>query len=331
MRNLTLYLPILVFAWFSMPAASDVTIYTSRNPQLVKPLFDDYSREMSVAVSYHSLRPQDLISQLTIEGEQSPADVVLLTGAAYLWDAAERGLLATVRSRTLERTVPAHLRDPGNRWFGLWFRARAIVYSVDRVDPARLDTYFGLGTPSWKGRLCLSAPGSTYNRSMVAMLIQHHGEPAVETATRGWVENLAMPPLPNDSSVLRAIVSGRCDVGIANSYYLARLLRRGDGRGLAPFWPDQEGAGVHVDITGAGVARHARNRAQALDLLEWLSTRRPQAGQARMSFEYPVNRKAYPPRIVGKWGKYRRDRGNVGGAGRYGEQAAKLMHRAGYR
>ena len=101
--------------------------------------------------------------------------------------------------------------------------------------------------------------------------------------------------------------------------------------GLALFWPDQKGAGVHVNILGAGVARHARNRAKALDLLEWLSTRRPQAGHARMSLEYPVNRKAYPPRIVAKWGKYRQDEGNLSGAGRFGEQAAQLMNRAGYR
>lgn len=162
------------------------------------------------------------------------------------------------------------------------------------------------------------------------MLIQRNGEPAVETAVRGWVENLARPPLPADPSVLEAIAAGQCDLGIANSYYLARLQLRGAAPGLALFWPDQRDAGVHINIIGAGVARHAPNPAQALDLLEWLSTRRPQAGHAGMSLEYPVNPKAYAPRIVAKWGKFKHDEGNLSGAGRYAEQAVILMKRAGY-
>ena len=331
MRKTLFCLLITLFACPSLSVAGELTVYTSRNPQRLKPLFDDYSREMSVAVSYVRLRSEDVISQVAIEGEQTRADVVLLTGAAYLWNAAERDLLASVRSRTLERNVPPHLRDPGNRWFGLWLRARAIVYNAGRVDPARLDTYAGLAEPQWKGRLCLGAPQGLYNRSMVAMLIQRHGEPAVETAVRGWVANLAMSPLPNDPSVVEAVAAGRCDVGIANSYYLPRLQRSGGGRGLALFWPDQRDAGVHVNVFGGGVARHAPNPEQALDLLEWLSTRRPQADHAGISLEYPVNPKAYPPRIVAKWGKYRQDEGNLGGAGRFAEQAVNLMQRAGYR
>ena len=151
MRKILLCLMVAFGVWPSLPAAGELTVYTSRSQQLLKPLLDDYSREMSVAVNYLNLRPKDLISQLTIEGEQSPADIVLLTGAAHLWNAAERELLAAVRSRTLKKNVPAHMRDPGNRWFGLWLRARAIVYDADRVDPARLDTYGGLGEPQWKG------------------------------------------------------------------------------------------------------------------------------------------------------------------------------------
>ena len=331
MRKTTICLLITLFTCPPLSVAGELTVYTSRNPQLLKPLFDDYSREMSVAVSYVRLRPEDVISQVALEGEQSRADVVLLTGAVYLRNAAERNLLASVRSRTLEKNVPVHLRDLDNRWFGLWLRARAIVYNADRVDPARLDTYAGLAELRWNGRLCLSAPQSLYNRSMVAMLIQRHGETAVENAVRGWVANLAASPLPNDPSVLEAIAAGRCDVGIANSYYLPRLQRRGAGAGLALFWPDQRDSGVHVNVFGGGVARHAPNPSQALDLLEWLSTRRPQADHARISLEYPVNPKAYPPRIVAKWGKYRQDQGNLGGAGRFAEQAANVMERAGYR
>ena len=137
------------------------------------------------------------------------------------------------------------------------------------------------------------------------------------------MENLATPPLLDDPSILEAIIAGRCDLGIANSYYLARFQRRGGGPGLALFWPDQRDAGVHVNIIGAGVAHHAPNPTQALDLLEWLSTRRPQAGHAGMSLEYPVNPKAYPPRIVAKWGKYRQDEGNLRGASRFREQAGE--------
>ena len=331
MRNFTFCMLVAIIACTSMPAAGELTVYTSRSQRLLEPLFDDYSRESSIAVNYLTLRPEDLIAQLRIEGELGRADVVLLTGAAHLWNAAERNLLAAVQSRTLEKNVPAHLRDPGNRWFGLWLRARVIVYDPRRVDPARLDTYAGLAGPQWKGRLCLGSGRSLYNRSLVAMLIPRLGEPAVETAVRGWAENLAVPPLPDDPSVLEAISAGRCDLGIANSYYLARLERRSGDPGLALFWPDQRDAGVHVNIVGAGVTRHASNRTQAIDLLEWLSTRRPQADHAGMTLEYPVNPKAYPPRVVAKRGKFKHDEGNLGGAGRFAEQAVILMERAGYR
>ena len=204
-------------------------------------------------------------------------------------------------------------------------------FQSTRPAPGAHSTYSGLAEPQWEGRLCLSTPQSSYTRSMVAMLIQRHGESEVEAAVRGWVKNLAMPPLPNDPSVLEAIAAGRCDLGIANSYYLARLQRRGGGSELALFWPDQRDAGVHVNVIGAGVARHAPYPVQARDFLEWLSTRRPQAGQAGMTLEYPVNPKAYPPRVVAKWGKFRQDSRNVGGSGQFGEQAINLMERAGYR
>ena len=233
MRKTTFFLLIALIACPSLPAAGELTVYMSRGPKLLQPLFDDYSRETSVAVSYVRFRPEDVMSQLALEGEQARADVVLLTGAARLWSAAERGLLAAVESRTLERNVPAHLRDPGNRWFGLWLRARAIVYDVNRVDPARLDTYAGLAGPQWNGRLCLSSPQGLYNRSLVAMLIQRLGEPAVESVVRGWVQNLATAPLPNDPSVVEAVAVGECDLGIANSYYLARL----HGVAVVPVWP----------------------------------------------------------------------------------------------
>lgn len=312
-------------------AAGEVVVYSARNEHLIKPLFDAYSRETGVAVRYLTDQAEPLLARLQAEGRRTPADLLITVDAGNLWRAGEAGVLLPVDSDILERNVPEHLRDPQNRWFGLSGRVRTIVYSRARVDPSELDTYAGLADPKWRGRLCLRSSKKVYNQSLVAMLINRHGEAVTEEIVRGWVANLALQPFADDNKVLQAIAAQQCDVGIVNSYYFGRLQRDQPDTDLALFWPDQQGKGVHLNVSGAGVTRHAPHREQATDLLEWLSTRPAQVLFARLNMEYPVNPKVFPERVVGAWGRFKADDDNIALAGRLQIDAIRLMDRAGYR
>lgn len=169
-----------------------------------------------------------------------------------------------------------------------------------------------------------------YNQSLVAALIGRLGEAETERVVRGWVANLALSPFADDTRVMEAIVADQCDVGIVNSYYFGRLQRAQPGSPLALFWPDQQGQGVHMNVSGAGITRHAPHRDQAIDLLEWLSSKPAQVQFTRLNMEYPVNPQVYPERAVGAWGRFSSDETNLADVGRLQVDAIRLMDRAGY-
>jgi iron(III) transport system substrate-binding protein len=209
-------------------------------------------------------------------------------------------------------------------------RVRTIMYSTERVKPSDLSTYAALGDPKWKGRLCLRTSTATYNQSLLASLIKLRGEASVEQFVRGWVAN--EPTYINgDTQILEAIAAGRCDVGITNSYYLGRLLSTKPDLKVRPFWADQSGDGVHVNVSGGGVVRWARNRANAVRLLEYLSTPAAQEALSRASFEYPANPAVTPHEILRGWGTFKPQTIGVAAAGEFQAAAVKLADRAGYR
>ncbi|HEY8540396.1 MAG TPA: extracellular solute-binding protein, partial [Steroidobacteraceae bacterium] len=199
--------------------SNEIVVYSARNEQLIKPVFDRYTAETSVQIRFVTDDAGPLIERLAAEGENSPADVLLTVDAGELWHAAERGLLRPIDSEILAANIPETLRDPQNRWFGFSVRARTIVYSTERVKPEELSTYEALAEPRWKGKLCLRTSKKVYNQSLVAMLIAQHGEEQTEKIVRGWVENLATDVFSNDTQVMEAIAAGQCDVGIVNTYY----------------------------------------------------------------------------------------------------------------
>jgi iron(III) transport system substrate-binding protein len=251
--------------------------------------------------------------------------------AGELWNAAERGLLRPVSSATLVKNVPAHLRDPGNRWFGLSMRARTIAYSPERVEPAQLSSYEALAGPAWKGRLCLRTSKKVYNQSLVATMIASLGEEKTEQVVRGWVANLATDVFANDTQLLEAIAAGQCDVGIVNTYYFGRIVKERADFPLKLFWANQGAGGTHVNISGAGVTSHSRQSAAATRFLEWLSAGPAQAHFAAANMEFPVNPAATVDPLVQSWGKFEPSLVNVAEAGRLQPAAVRLMDRAGYR
>lgn len=327
--KLTLFAGCLVAA--SSAAAEEVVVYSARIEQLIRPLFDAYARETGATVKFVTDREGPLLEKLKAEGANTPADMLLTVDAGNLWQATELELLQPVKSAILETNVPAHLRDPQGRWFGLTVRARTIVYNKEKVKASDLSTYEALGEGKWKNRLCLRSSKSVYNQSLTAMMIAEHGEARTEQIVGAWVANLAVPVFPNDTKVLEAIAAGQCDVGVTNSYYFGRLLAKSPELPLALFWPDQAGSGVHVNISGAGVTRHAKNPRGATKLLEWLSGTEAQRIYADANMEYPVNPAVKPDPVVASWGSFKQNPLNVAKAGELQAAAVRLMDRAGYR
>lgn len=320
----------------SLPAlAEEIVVYSARNEQLIKPLFEAYTQDTGVAVKFITDKEGPLMARLKAEGKNTPADMLLTVDAGNLWQASEEGLLRPIKSRVLDSNVPAHLRDPDNEWFGLSVRARTLVYNTSKVKPADLSTYEDLASPKWKGRLCLRTSKKVYNQSLVAMMITEYGEGKTEDIVTGWVANLATSPFPDDTRAMEAVAAGQCDVTLVNTYYFGRLMEKQPNLPLAIFWPNQnlknKAAGVHVNVSGAGVTKHAKNPAAAQKLIEWLSSDKAQNLFADVNMEYPVNPKVAPDKAVAAWGGFKQNLVNVKEAGSLQSKAVKLMDRAGYK
>jgi iron(III) transport system substrate-binding protein len=309
--------------------AAELLVYSARHYGQ-EAAFEAFTRKTGIQVKMLTANTGELFERLKAEGNRTPADVLLTVDAGNLWNAARAGLLSKVDSPELTANIPAHLRDPENRWFGLTVRARTIMYNTNKVKPAELSTYEALGDAKWKGRLCLRTSGYIYNQSLLATMIKRHGEPRTEDIAKSWAAN--QPVLINsDSKILEAIAAGQCDVGVTNHYYLARIVARDPAFPVLPFWANQQTTGTHVNVSGAGVTAHAKNRASALKFLEFLSSAEAQQMFADLAFEYPANSQAAINPLVAKWGKFKQDDINIASAGEFQAAATRLADRAGYR
>jgi len=307
--------------------ANEVLIYSARHYGQ-EPAFEAFTKKTGIQIKMLSGSTGEMFERLKAEGERTPADVLLTVDAGNLWNAARAGLLSKLDSPELAANIPANLRDPENRWVGLTVRARTIMYNTTKVKPAELSTYEALGDPKWKGRICLRTSSYIYNQSLLATMIKRSGEPKTEEVVRGWVAN--QPILINsDTKILESIAAGQCDVGLTNHYYLARILAKDAAFPVLPFWANQQTTGTHVNVSGAGVTAHAKNRANAVKLLEYLSSPEAQQMFADVAFEYPANPQAGTNPIVAKWGKFKQDDSNVASAGEFQAAATRLADRAG--
>lgn len=312
-------------------AAEEVVIYSARNEHLFKPVMDRYNQKTGVKIKLLTDKEAALLVRLKAEGENTPADLLVTVDAGNLWEAVAQDVLLQVNSEVLKNNVPLHLRDPKGYWFGLSIRARTIVYNTKKVKPSELSTYEALGEAQWKNRLCLRTSKKVYNQSLVAMMISQIGPEKTAEVVKSWVHNLAAPVFPDDTKVMEAIAAGQCDVGIVNTYYFGRLLQKTPDLPLALFWPNQEGRGVHVNISGAGVTKYSKHVKAATAFLEWLSSEEAQNLFADVNLEYPVNAKVKPAPEVTAWGDFKQDKTNLAIAGQLQKDAIQLMDRAGYK
>ena len=308
-----------------------VTIYSSRNEQLIKPLLDKYTEKTGVKIELVTDKTGPLMARLQAEGKNTPADMLLTVDAGNLWQAAEQGLLQPVSSTILETNVPAKYRDPKGQWTGLSLRARTIFYDPSKVDAAQLSTYADLADPKWKGKLCLRSSKAVYNQSLVASMMENLGEEKTEQIIRGWVANLATDVFSDDTSMLEAIAAGQCEVGIANSYYYGRLLDEKPNFPVKIFWANQDSTGTHVNISGAGVIANSDNPDGALKLMEWLSSDEAQGLYASSDKEYPVKVGIDESELLRSWGPFKQDSISVQKFGELQTQAIQMMDKAGYK
>ena len=286
---------VLAAALASPPSAAqdEVNLYTSRHYDSDTALYEAFTAATGIAVNVVEGKAGALIERLAAEGANSPADVFMTVDAGNLMEAAGRGLLRPVSSPLLERRIPAHLRHEDGLWFAFTRRARVVMYRKG-FDAAGLERYEDLTDPRFAGSVCIRSSGNVYNQSLVASLIAANGEEATAAWVRGLVANMAREPESNDTGQIKAVAAGECDIAVANSYYLARLMRSDDAadaaiaENIAVILPNQGDRGVHVNVSGAGVAANAPHADNAIALLEFLAGDEAQRAFAEGNNEWPA-------------------------------------------
>lgn len=318
-------------------AADEVNVYSSRKEELIKPLLERFTAATGIQVNLVTGKEDALIQRLKSEGANSPADLLITTDAGNLHRAKEARVTQPIVSQTLAAAVPANYRDPAGHWVGLTVRARPLMYVKGRTDPTTLSTYEALAGPAFKGQVCVRSSDNIYNQSLVASLIAADGVEATETWARGLVKNLARPPKGGDRDQIKAAAAGECAIAIANTYYLAGMLtgtdptERAAAEAMTVFWPNQDGRGVHVNVSGAALTAAARHKESAVRLVEFLANPESQAWYAEQNGEYPVRPGVPVSATLAAWGTFKADDLNLARLGELNAEAVKLMDRAGWK
>lgn len=317
-------------------AAEEVNLYSARIEALIKPMLDRFTEETGIEVNLVTGNADELLSRLQNEGRNSPADLLLTTDAGRLHRAKEANLVQVIESDVLNQRIPAAYRDPQGYWFGLSLRARPIMYAKGEVDPAELSTYEDLADPRWHQQICIRSSGNIYNQSMVASMIAANGIKATEQWAKGLVNNLARPPRGGDRDQIKAAAAGQCKLAVANTYYLAGMANSDDpsereaATKIGVFWPNQDGRGTHVNVSGAAVTKAAKNRENAIKLMEFLTSDEAQHWYAEVNGEYPVVEGIASSALLQQWGEFKADPLNMSVLGENNTEALKLMDRVGW-
>lgn len=315
-----------------------VNLYSARHYDTDNALYESFTKKTGIKVNLVEAKAEELIERIKSEGANSPADLIVTVDAGNLWRAKDAGILQPVTSQVLTSTIPSNLRDPDNQWFGLSKRARVIMYNKDKVKVSDLSTYEALTDAKWKGRILVRSSSNVYNQSLVGSMIAALGDQPAEEWARGLVANFARPPEGNDTAQIKAVAAGQGDIAIANTYYIARLLKssKADEKAIAQkigvFFPNQNGRGTHVNICGGGVVKTAKNKEAAIKFLEYLVSNEAQAMFASRNNEYPiVNGVVVDPVVASFTQQAKFDNANAEVFGRNNPEALKIMNRVGWK
>lgn len=314
-----------------------VNVYSARKEALIKPLFDRFTEETGITVNLVTGKADALLKRLQVEGSATPADLFVTVDAGRLHRAKAAGVLQVATSATLDKLIPAHLKDVDGYWYGMSQRARTVFYVKGKVDPTELTTYEDLADPKWKGRICIRSSSNIYNQSLVASMIDANGVEATEAWAKGLVANFAKPPAGGDTDQLRAAAAGVCDIAIANTYYYARLIhskKESDNEVAAKLgtaWLNQEGRGAHVNVSGVGVTKYASNVESALKLMEFMASDESQTWYGAENNEYPVVKNVEISPVLKGLGEFKADDIELSKLGTNNRAAVELMDRAGWK
>ena len=317
--------------------AAEVNVYSARKENLIKPLLDKFSAETGIKTNLITAKADKLLTRMKNEGRNTPADILITTDAGRLHRAKQADLLQTIESATIDKAVPAHLRDADGLWVGLSQRARVLFYAKDRVKPEQLSSYEDLANPQWRKRVCIRGSSNIYNQSMVASMIAAKGEAATLEWAKALVNNLARKPKGGDRDQIKAAAAGQCDIAIANTYYYANMLANTKdpsqveaAQKMGIFWPNQNDRGAHVNVSGAGISKYSKNKDNAIRLIEFLLSAESQQWYASVNYEYPVVDGVATNELVASWGEFKSDLLNLSQLGELNATAVKIMDKAGW-
>ena len=271
-----------------------MNVYSARHYDTDTALYETFTEQTGIDVNLIEGGSDALIERIVNEGEFTPADLLITVDAGRLWRAQQRGVFQPIESEILASRVPSHLRDSDGHWFGLSKRARVIVYRKDKELPIKVTRYEDLSNEALQGLICMRSSSNIYNLSLLASLLDAHGRDDAKSWASGVVVNFARDPQGNDTSNVTAVFNGECGLTIANTYYLGRFLASDDendrelAKSLEVVFPNQDDRGTHVNISGAGVTKHAPNRDHAIQFLEYLTGDYAQKLFAEGNNEYPV-------------------------------------------
>ncbi len=311
----TIVFVVLISVGFVAKASGEVNVYSYREPQLIKPMFDIFSEQTGISVNAVYAK-KGMLERLESEGRNSPADLVFTVDIGRLTDTVNAGLTQPVASEVLRRNIPESYRDPDGHWFGLTSRARIIVTSKDRVTPGAISTYEELADPKWAGKICTRSGKHPYMVALTASVIVAHGMDGAKTWLQGVKDNLARKPQGNDRAQVKAIHSGECDVAVINHYYWAKMLADPEQVPWAEsgrvIFPNQDGRGTHMNVSGVALTKYAPNRENAVKLMEFLSSAKGQSLYAEKNGEYPVSTDigktvGFHNALLASWGPFEKD------------------------
>ncbi len=304
---------LLATLTLTTPAMAEVNIYSYRQPELIQPLMDRFTEETGIPVNIAFLK-KGMIEKLRAEGKRSPADLIFTVDIARLSAVVNADLAQPVTSDILTANIPADLRDPDNRWFGLTTRARVVFASKERA-PEGVATYDELADPKWQGRICTRSGTHAYTVALVSAAIYHMGEDGAKTWLQGVKANLARKPQGNDRAQVKAVWAGECDIALGNTYYMGKMLGNPEqvpwADSVNVVFPVFKGGGTHANVSGMALAKFAPHKDDAIKLMEFLASPEAQEIYAEQNFEYPVAPGTKPSELVASWGTFTPDPVNL--------------------
>ena len=317
----------------TLSSAEEVNVYSYRQPFLVQPLFDQFTKATDIKVNVVFAK-KGLSERLEREGRNSPADLIFTVDIGRLIEVADKNLTQAVELDALHKNIPTQYRDPKGHWFGLTTRTRSIFASKDRVDLKNIQNYEDMSDPVWKGRICSRSGKHPYNLALIASMIAHNGLEDTKTWLTGVKGNLAQKPQGNDRSQVKAIKEGVCDISLGNNYYYGNMLMDEEQKTWANavniVFPNQENRGTHVNISGMALTKHAPNKSNAEKLMVFLSEKKAQEMYSDQNFEYPVNPRIQPSKLVRSWGQFDADKLSLAEIAKLRKQAAQLVDQVGF-